>query len=154
VNLRALALSAAAAASLLSAALAPAVARAGTYSITVDTAKDTSGWSFAGDPGFTGCALRLHPGPCGDADVPSPTPLRIFAFGQAPKLANAWWQWEAPLTTSIASGSLEVSYKTAATGTSAYMKARLRSESFPASAQIHPSSGNASETWSIPAGKR
>ena len=154
MNLRALALSAAAAASLLSAALAPAAARAGTYSITVDTAKDTSGWSFTGDPGFAGCALRLHPGPCGDADVPSPTPLRIFAFGQAPKLGNAWWQWDAPLTTTIASGSLEVSYKTAATGTSAYMKARLRSESFPASAQIHPATGNASETWTIPAGNQ
>jgi hypothetical protein len=32
------------------------------------------------------------------------------------------------------------------------MKARLRSESFPASAQIHPATGNASETWTIPAG--
>jgi hypothetical protein len=152
VNLRALVLGAAAA--LLSAALVPAVAQAGTYSITLDTAKDTSGWSFAGDPGFHGCTLRLHPGPCADADVPSPTPLRIFGFGPAPKLGNAWWQWDAPATTTILSGALQVSFTTAATGTSAYMKARLRSESFPSSPQLHPATGNASETWSIPAGNQ
>ena len=34
------------------------------------------------------------------------------------------------------------------------MKARLRSESFPASAQIHPATGNASETWTIPSGNQ
>ncbi|MGZ4626958.1 MAG: hypothetical protein ACXV3S_11850, partial [Kineosporiaceae bacterium] len=154
MNLRALVLSAAAAAALLSTALAPAAARAGTYSITLDTAKDTSGWSFTGSSGFSGCALRLHPGPCGDDDVPNPTPLRIFGFGQAAKLANAWWQWDAPATTTIASGSLSVNYKTAATGTSAYMKARLRSESFPASAQVHSATGNGSDTWSIPSGNQ
>ena len=86
--------------------------------------------------------------------MPNPTPLRIFGFGQAPKLGNAWWQWDAPATTTIASGSLSVTYKTAATGTSAYMKARLRSESFPSSPQIHPATGNASDTWSIPAGNQ
>ena len=154
MNLRALVLSAATAAALLSTALAPAAARAGTYSITLDTAKDTSGWSFTGSSGFSGCALRLHPGPCGDDDVPNPTPLRIFGFGQAAKLANAWWQWDAPATTTIASGSLSVNYKTAATGTSAYMKARLRTESFPASAQVHSATGNASDTWSIPSGNQ
>jgi hypothetical protein len=153
VNLRALVLGAAAA-TLLSTALAPAAAHAGTYSITLDTAKDTSGWSFTGSGGFSGCALRLHPGPCGDDDVPNPTPLRIFGFGQAAKLANAWWQWDAPATTTIATGSVSVNYKTAATGTSAYMKARLRSESFPASAQVHSATGNASDTWSIPSGNQ
>jgi hypothetical protein len=154
VNLRALVPIAAAAAALLSAALTPAVANAGTYSITVDTGKDTGGWSFTGSSGFSGCALRLHPGPCGDDDVPNPTPLRIFGFGQAPNLGNAWWQWDAPATTTIASGSLSVTYKTAAVGTSAYMKARLRSESFPSSPQVHSATGNASDTWSIPAGNQ
>jgi hypothetical protein len=154
VNLRALVPIAAAAAALLSAALTPAVAHAGTYSITVDTGKDTGGWSFTGSSGFSGCALRLHPGPCGDDDVPNPTPLRIFGFGQAPNLGNAWWQWDAPATTTIASGSLSVTYKTAAVGTSAYMKARLRSESFPSSPQVHSATGNASDTWSIPAGNQ
>ena len=153
MNLRALVPSAVAAAALLC-TLAPATAQAGTYSITLDTAKDTSGWSFTGSSGFSGCALRLHPGPCGDDDVPNPTPLRIFGFGQAAKLANAWWQWDAPATTTIASGSVSVNYKTAATGTSAYMKARLRSESFPASAQVHSATGNASDTWSIPSGNQ
>jgi len=91
VKFRALVLFAAAASSLLAAVLAPAAARAGTYTISVSTAKDTTGWSFAHAPGFFGCSYRLHPGPC--AGVPSPGPLRILAYGQAAKLSNAWWQW-------------------------------------------------------------
>ena len=96
MKLRALALGAAVTASLLAAALAPAVARAGTYSISLDTAQQTGGWTFSHDDGFSGCSLQFHAGPCADADVPSPTPLRIFAFGHAANLANAWWQWDAP----------------------------------------------------------
>jgi hypothetical protein len=130
---------AAATSSLLAAALAPAAARAGTYAISVNTAKDTTGWSFSRGAGFVGTSVG---------------PLRIFGFGQAPKLSNAWWQWEAPATTTIASGSLSVTYKTAATGTSAYMKARLRSESFPSSPQLHPATGDGSAVWTIPAGNR
>jgi len=152
VKFRALVLFAAAASSLLAAVLAPAAARAGTYTISVSTAKDTTGWSFAHAPGFFGCSYRLHPGPC--AGVPSPGPLRILAYGQAAKLSNAWWQWQAPATTTIASGSLTVVYKTGATGTSAYMKARLRSGSFPSSPQLHPATGNGSAVWSIPAGNQ
>jgi hypothetical protein len=154
VKLRALMLGAAVMASLLPAALVPAAARAGTYSVSLDPAKDTGGWSFSHDGGFSGCSLQFHAGPCADGDVPSPTPLRIFAFGQAQSLANAWWQWDAPATTTIASGTVSVTYKTAATGTSVYMKARLRSESFPSSPQLHPTTGNASDTWAIPAGNQ
>jgi hypothetical protein len=152
VKLRALVLLAASASSLLAAVLAPAAALAGTYTVSVNTATDTTGWSFAHSAGFFGCSYQVHPGPC--ADVPSPSPLRIFAFGQAPKLSNAWWQWEAPATTTIASGSLSVIYRTAATGTSAYMKARLRSESFPSSPQLHLATGDGSGTWTIPAGNQ
>ena len=132
----------------------PAVAQAGTYSIAVDTASDVSGWQFAHDPGFSGCSFRSHPGPCADGDVPSPTPLRIFAFGSADHLANAYWEWLAPPTTTIENGSLRVVVKTAATDTYAYMKARLRSESFVGSPQLHVTTGDGSFTWSIPSGKR
>ncbi|HEY3763973.1 MAG TPA: Ig-like domain-containing protein, partial [Gaiellales bacterium] len=154
MKLRALALGASLAAALAATAMLPAVAHAGTYSVTLDTAKDTGGWTFSHDAGFSGCSLQFHAGPCADGDVASPTPLRIFAFGQAPKLGNAWWQWDAPATTSIASGSVSVTYKTTASDTSAYMKARLRSESFPSSPQLHLSTGNASSVWSIPAGNQ
>jgi hypothetical protein len=140
VKLRAaLVLSAAAASSVIAAVLAPAVARAGTYTISVSTAKDTTGWSFARGPGFI---------------ATSAGPLRIFGFGQAPALGNAWWQWQAPATTTIASGSLSVVYRTGATGTSAYMKARLRSGSFPSSPQLHLATGDGSAVWSIPAGNQ
>ena len=139
MKLRALVLFSAAASSLLAAVLAPAAAQAGTYTISVSTAKDTTGWSFARGPGFVGTGAG---------------PLRIFGFGQAPKLGNAWWQWQAPATTTIASGSLTVAYKTGATGTSAYMKARLRSGSFPSSPQLHLATGDGSATWSIPAGNQ
>jgi hypothetical protein len=49
---------------------------------------------------------------------------------------------------------LAVTYKTAATGTSAYMKARLRSGSFPSSPQLHLATGDGSAVWSIPAGNQ
>jgi hypothetical protein len=139
VKLRILVLLAAAGFSLLAAVLAPAAARAGTYTISVNTASDTTGWSFARGAGFVGTSAG---------------PLRIFGFGQAPALSNAWWQWQAPATTTIASGSLSVAYKTAATGTSAYMKARLRSGSFPSSPQLHLATGDGSAVWSIPAGNQ
>jgi hypothetical protein len=139
VKLRALVLFAAAASSPLAAMLAPAVARAGTYTISVKTGQDATGWSFARGAGFIGTSVG---------------PLRIFGFGQAPKLGNAWWQWQAPATTTIASGSLSVLYKTGATGTSAYMKARLRSGSFPSSPQLHLATGDGAAVWSIPAGNQ
>jgi hypothetical protein len=139
VKLRALVLLAAAASSLLAGVLAPAAARAGTYTVSVKTAQDTTGWSFARGAGFVGTSAG---------------PLRIFGLGQAPKLGNAWWQWQAPATTTIASGSLSVVYRTGATGTSAYMKARLRSGSFPSSPQLHLATGDGSAVWSIPAGNQ
>jgi hypothetical protein len=154
MKLRALVLGAAVAASLLAAALAPAVARAGTYAVSLDTTKQNGGWSFSHDDGFAGCSLKSRPGPCADADVPSPTPLRIFGFGDAPNLANAWWQWEAPDTTTIASGAVSLSYRTATTSVSAYMKARLRSETFPSMPQLHASTDDGTTTWSIPAGNQ
>jgi hypothetical protein len=131
---------------------APTAAHAGTYSVAADTADDVSGWQFFHDPGFYGCSIKSHPGPCADGDVASPTPLRIFAFGSADHLANAYWQWLAPPTTTIEHGSLRVVVKTAATGTYAYMKARLRSESFVGSPQLQVTSGDGTFTWSIPSG--
>jgi large repetitive protein len=154
MKLRALALGAAVAASLAAAALVPAVARAGTYSVSLDTTKQNGGWTFSHDDGFAGCSLKSRPGPCADADVPSPTPLRIFGFGQAPNLANAWWEWEAPDTTTIASGSVSLSYRTATSSVSAYMKARLRSETFPSMPQLHAATDDGTTTWSIPAGNQ
>ena len=79
----------------------PAAAHAGTYSVVVDTSDDISGWQFFHDPGFYGCSIKSHPGPCADGDVPSPTPLRIFGSGAADHLANAYWEWLAPPTTTI-----------------------------------------------------
>ena len=135
-------------------AAAPAAAQAGTYTVSVDTSADISGWQFFHDAGFYGCSIAAHPGPCADGDVPSPTQLRIFAYGDAIHTNNAYWQWLAPPTTTITAGSVGVTYRTAATSTYVYMKARLRSESFTTSPQLHPSDGNATVTWSIPAGNQ
>jgi hypothetical protein len=154
MKLHALALGAAVTASLLAAALVPAVARAGTYTVSLDTTKQNGGWTFSHDDGFAGCSLKSRPGPCADADVGNPTPLRIFGFGHAANLANAWWQWEAPDTTTIASGSVSLSYRTATSSVSAYMKARLRSETFPSMPQLHAATDDGSTTWSIPAGNQ
>lgn len=154
MKLHALALGAAVTASLLAAALVPAVARAGTYSVSLDTTQQNGGWTFSHDDGFAGCSLKSRPGPCADADVASPTPLRIFGFGQAANLANAWWQWEAPDTTTIASGAVSLSYRTATSSVTAYMKARLRNETFPSMPQLHASTDDGATAWSIPAGNQ
>ena len=146
-------LGALAAAALLAGAAAPA-AHAGTYDVAVSTIDDVSGWQFFHDPGFSGCSIRSHPGPCADGDVPSPTPLRIFGYGTAAHLANAYWEWLAPPTTTIAHGSARIGATISANDTYAYMKARLRSESFVGSPQLHVASDNGTFVWSIPAGKR
>ena len=133
---------------------APAVAHAGTYDVSVSTAADISGWQFFHDPGFYGCSFRSHPGPCADSDVASPTPLRIFALGTAAHQANAYWEWVAPQTTTIESGSVRVVTATAATDTYAYMKARLRSESFAGMPQLHTAANDGTFVWSIRPGTR
>jgi hypothetical protein len=133
---------------------APTAAQAGTYSVAVDTTADISGWQFFHDPGFYGCSIKSHPGPCADGDVPSPTPLRIFGLGAAEHLANAYWEWVAPPTTTIDHGSMTVSIKTTVADTYAFMKARLRSESLVGAPKLHETAGDGTFTWSIPAGKR
>jgi hypothetical protein len=130
------------------------VAHAGTYDIAVRTDADIDGWQFFHDPGFSGCSIKSHPGPCADGDVPSPTTLRIFAYGTAEHLANAYWEWLAPQTTTIEHGSIRVVAATSANDTYAYMKARLRSESFVGLPQLHVTSDDGAFVWSIPSGKR
>jgi hypothetical protein len=104
---------------------APTAAQAGTYPVAVDTTVDVSGWQFFHDPGFLGCSIKSLPGSC--AEIPSPTPLRIFGLGAADNLANAYWEWVAPPTTTIDHGSLTVSTRITGASTYAFMKARLRS---------------------------
>ena len=133
---------------------APAAAHAGTYSVVVDTSDDISGWQFFHDPGFYGCSIKSHPGPCADGDVPSPTPLRIFGSGAADHLANAYWEWLAPPTTTIDHGSLTVSTRIMVADTYAFMKARLRSESLVGAPKLHETSADGTFTWSIPAGNQ
>ncbi len=135
----------------LTGAASPA-AHAGTYDIAVRTDADVSGWQFFHDPGFSGCSIASHPGPCADGDVPSPTTLRIFAYGSADHLANAYWEWLAPPTTTIEHGSVRVVAATSANDTYAYMKARLRSESFVGSPQLHVTDDDGAFVWSIPSG--
>jgi len=144
-------LGALAAAALIAGAAAPA-AHAGTYDIALRTDADISGWQFFHDPGFVGCSITSHPGPCADGDVPSPTTLRIFGYGTAEHLANAYWEWLAPPTTTIEHGSVRVVAVTSANDTYAYMKTRLRSESFVGSAQQHVTSDDGAFVWSIPSG--
>jgi Bacterial Ig-like domain len=139
------------AALVLAGAASPA-AHAGTYDVAVRTDADVSGWQFTHDPGFFGCSIKSHPGPCADGDVPTPTTLRIFAYGTAEHLANAYWEWLAPPTTTIEHGSVRVVAATSASGTYAYMKARLRSESFVGSPQLHVTPDDGAFVWSIPSG--
>ncbi len=130
----------------------PPAALAGTYTVSDQTQSDVSGWTFMSSGGYFGCSHVSYPGPCADGDVARPTPLRIFGFGDAHAGGDGYWVWSAPPTTSVVSGSVSISYKTSAADTTAYMKARLRSESFESSPQLHPVQGSGNATWAIPAG--
>jgi hypothetical protein len=141
------------------AALAPLAfsvqpALAGTYTITQNTNRDISGWTFAHGDGFVGCSMASYPGVCNADDIAQPTALRIFAYGDANPQANGLWTWTAPLSTSIVSGSVSVYHNTETPNTVAYMKARLRSEFFTTSPEIHSAQGKDDEVWSIPSGNQ
>jgi hypothetical protein len=127
---------------------------AGTYTVTADTQRDTAGWSEWHSDGFQTCSLRTVTGVCGDGDIPRPTQLRVFGVGDSPADGDGYWLWTAPPTTTILSGQVSVGYKISATSTRAYMKARLRNETFTSQPEQHvihgPDSGTAN--WSIPAG--
>ena len=126
-------------------------ALAGTYRISDDTTQDTDSWTLTRTTAFYGCRLGSRPGVCADADVPLPTPLRIFAYGLAAVDSEASWSWVAPPTVSIADGSVMVSYKTSSYSR-VFMKARLRSGSFGSQPQLHTASDDGTASWSIPAG--
>ena len=126
-------------------------ALAGTYHMSMDTSKSTVGWSLTRDNGFWGCSLTSRPGPCADADVPSPTSLRLFARGDVRAGDQAFWSWEGPPTVSIASGSVTVNYATTA-DTRVFMKARLRNFAYASQPQLHTADDDGTATWKIPAG--
>ncbi len=131
-------------------AITPA-AMAGTYHFSADTSSSIESWGLTKSTNFFGCSLAGRPGPCADGDVPSPTPLRIFAFGNIATGSEAYWYWVAPPTVSIASGSVTVAYKTTP-DSRVFMKARLRSGTFGSQPQLHTASDDGTATWSIPVG--
>jgi hypothetical protein len=126
-------------------------ALAGTYRISQDTTQDVDSWTLTKTTGFYGCKLGSRPGVCADADVPLPTPLRIFAYGFATIDSQASWSWVAPPTVSIVDGSVTVNYHTSS-NSRVFMKARLRSGSFGSQPQMHTSSDDGTAIWDIPAG--
>jgi hypothetical protein len=141
---------------LLAAAIAvplavAAPARAGTYHMQIDTTTNVDGWQFNKPSGYWLCSIFSRAGACGDADVPSPTPLRVFALGNVAAGDEAYWYWTAPPTVSIASGSVVVDYNTTPS-TRVYMKARLLNRSFASQPELHAANDMAVTTWSIPAG--
>ncbi|MDX6551090.1 MAG: large repetitive protein [Gaiellales bacterium] len=126
-------------------------ALAGTYQFSADTTQDIDSWTLTKTTAYYGCRLGSRPGVCADADVPLPTPLRIFAYGLAATDSEASWSWVAPPTVSIADGSVTVDYHTSSYSR-VFMKARLRSGSFGSQPQLHTASDDGTATWSIPAG--
>ncbi|HYW29648.1 MAG TPA: hypothetical protein VE824_07560 [Gaiellales bacterium] len=133
--------------------LAPAPsAMAGTYVMSVDTSSNIDGWKATTPAtGYWACSFAIRPGPCADADVAMPTPLRLFAKGPVKTDEEAFWFWVAPATVSIASGSVTVNY---ATGSDyrAFMKARLRTFAFASQPRLHVASDSGTASWSIPGG--
>jgi hypothetical protein len=140
------------AAALVAAPIDPPEALAGTYVVNGDPTTDVSGWGFTSDAGFFGCSILSYPGPCAAGDVPRPTPLRVFAYGDVPAGGEGFWRWMAPPTTSIDSGSVTLTHETVNANTTVYMKARLRAETFENSAMVHQVDTNGTSTWTIPSG--
>ena len=128
-------------------------AKAGTYTVSADTMSDIDGWSYNPDPGLYGCSNVSRPGPCGDGDVSSPTPLRIFAKGAINGGDYGQWKWAAPSGVTVVSGSVDLSYRTSA-DTRVYLKARMASELYGDQPELHMTASDGSATWSIPAGKQ
>src|SRR4051812_40074397 len=94
-------------------ALGAGTAAAGTYSVTADTAKDMDGWTVNPAAGIYGCSrIPAAGGPCNAADVPRPSPLRIFMYGAVAKDGYGAWRWETPAGVTILSGSIHLSYRT------------------------------------------
>ena len=127
-------------------------ALAGTYVMSVDTTSNIDGWKSSTPSGYWGCSFASHPGFCADADVPAPTPLRLFAKGSVNADDEAYWYWLAPPTVSIASGSVTVDYTTTIDSYRVFMKARLRSFSFASQPRLRLATDSGTATWSIPSG--
>ena len=147
---RLLLLLAGAAALALPLAVTPA-ALAGTYQLSTDTSTNVDGWLANKEAGYWLCSFAVRPGPCADADVPAPTPLRIFAQGNVSAGDEAFWYWVAPATVTIDSGSVRVKYATTA-DTRVFMKARLRNFAFASQPRLHLADDDGTATWSIPGG--
>ena len=150
---RPLLLLSAVAALALSLASAP-TALAGTYSISNSTSDSTDGWKLKTSYNFFGCSFTSQPGPCGDGDVPAPTPLRLFAYHSAHADDEAFWYREG-----AAHGQHRVRVGQGAYAATAdvrvFMKAHLRGYDFGSQPQLHTvANDSGTATWSIPAGNK
>jgi hypothetical protein len=131
-------------------ALVPA-ALAGTYQMSVDTRTNIDGWKSTTPTNYWACSFASRPGPCTDADVVMPTPLRLFTKGGVKADDEAFWYWVAPPTVTIASGSVTVTYATT-NDFRAFMKARLRNFAFASQPRLHVANDSGTATWNIPGG--
>jgi hypothetical protein len=134
-------------------ALGAGTAAAGTYSVTADTTRDIAGWELNPDGGVYGCSLvQATHGPCNAADVPRPSPLRIFMYGPVAKDSYGSWHWETPAGVTILSGSIHLSYRTTA-NTKVQLRAALHNEDISKQPVLRTATTDGSATWPIPAGK-
>jgi hypothetical protein len=128
---------------------APA-ALAGTYPMSTDTSTNVDGWKSSTPTAYWACSFASRPGPCADADVHMPTPLRLFAKGGVQADDEAYWYWMTPPTVTIASGTVTVTYATT-NDFRAFMKARLRNFAFASQPRLHVANDSGTASWNIPA---
>jgi hypothetical protein len=134
-------------------ALCAGTAAAGTYSVTADTTRDIAGWTFNPADGIFGCSrLGATNGPCNAADVPRPSPLRIFLSGPVDGDAYGAWRWEAPPGVTILSGSVHLAYRTTP-NSRVQLRAALHNEDISKQPVLRSADDDGSATWPIPAGK-
>ena len=134
-------------------ALCAGTAMAGTYSVTADTTRDIAGWTFNPADGIFGCSrLGATGGPCNAADVPRPSPLRIFLSGPVAADAYGAWRWETPPGVTILAGSMHLSYRTTP-NSRVQLRAALHNEDISKQPVLRSADDDGSATWPVPAGK-
>jgi hypothetical protein len=129
-------------------------ASAGTYSVSIQTKSEVTGWTRDMDDGMIGCSISYRPADCVSSDIPAQPALSVYAYGSASNWANGSWQLVAPPTTNFVSGSLSVTYKTTNADVDVFMKAFLLSETKQTSPVLYDSTADGSATWPIPSGNQ
>ena len=116
--------------------------------LTSATSSDVSGWVVHARRRVCGCSRLSYPGVCCAAsDVGSADAASDLRIGRRDRRRRGAVDVAGPGHHDHRRGSVEVSYRTTAPGTSVYLKARTRSQKFERRRGVPRITGDGSDTW-------